>query len=173
MRLSSWSKMTLLMFALAMSLLAMSFLRTRVEAQTNQPQTVTVEGWLLDLTCAVKGQIMTGAWDNIGQDHMMADGHIQKNCATLCLRGGQPAALFSANKITAILACNPRGSGASRSTLVRFVAMEVEVQGYWADRAAETPIFVPAKIRRGVLRARDRYSESGGWRDVDCGNMHE
>ena len=173
MRLSSWSKMTLLMFALAMSLLVMSFLRTRVEAQTNQPQTVTVGGWLLDLTCAVKGQIMTGAWDNIGQDHMMADGHIQKNCATLCLRGGQPAALFSANKITAILDCNPRGSGASRSSLARFVAMEVEVQGYWADRAAETPIFVPAKIRRGVLRARDRYSESGGWRDVDCGNMHE
>ncbi len=78
MRLSSRSKMTLLMFALAMSLLVMSFLRTRVEAQTNQPQTVTVEGWLLDLTCAVKGQIMTGAWDNIGQDHMMADGNIQK-----------------------------------------------------------------------------------------------
>ncbi|MFB3060593.1 MAG: hypothetical protein ACE10C_04405, partial [Candidatus Binatia bacterium] len=69
MRLSSWSKMTLLMFALAMSLLAMSFLRTRVEAQTSQPQTVTLKGWLLDLTCAVKGQIRTGAWDNIGEDH--------------------------------------------------------------------------------------------------------
>ncbi len=173
MRLNSCSKITLLMFALAMTLLAMSFLRTRVEAQTHQPQTVTVKGWLLDLTCAVKGQIRTGAWDNIGEDHMMADGNIQKNCATLCLKGGQPAALFSANKITAILACNPGGSGASRSSLVRFVAMEVEVQGYWADSAAETPIFVPAKIRRGVLRARDRYSESGGWRDVDCGIMHE
>ena len=50
---------------------------------------------------------------------------------------------------------------------------EVEVQGYWADSAAETPIFVPAKIRRGVLRARDRYSESGGWRDLDCGIVQE
>ena len=44
MRLNSWSKITLLMFALAMTLLALSFLRTRVEAQTSQPQTVTVTG---------------------------------------------------------------------------------------------------------------------------------
>ncbi len=173
MRLNSWSKITLLMFALATTLLAISFLRTRVEAQTHQPQTVTVKGWLLDLTCAVKGQIMRGAWDNIGEDHMMEDGNIQKNCATLCLRGGQPAALFSDNKITAIFACNPGGSGASRSSLARFVAMEVEVQGYWADGAAQTGIFVPLRIRRGVLRARDRYGPGGGWRDVDCGIMHE
>ncbi len=173
MRLNSWSKFTLLMFALAITLLALSFLRTPVEAQTHQPQTVTVEGWLLDLTCAVKGQIMRGAWDNIGEDHMMADGNLQKSCATLCLMGGQPAALFSDNKITAIFACNPAGSGASRSSLARYVAMEVEVQGYWAEGAAETGIFVPSKIRRGVLRARDRYSDSGGWRDVDCGIVHE
>ena len=166
------------MFALAPPLLAMSCSRTSEEAQTDQartdqPQTIAVKGWLVDLTCAVKGHIMTGAWNNIGGDHMMADGNIQELCATLCLKGGQPAALFSDDKITAVLACNPGGSGSSRSFLARFVAMEVEVQGYWADGIAETGIFVPSRIRRGILRARDRYGSGGGWRDLDCGTAHE
>ena len=175
MRLNSWSKITFLMFALAMNLVGMSFLRTRVEAKLIQPQTVTVEGWLLDLTCAVKGQIMTGAWDNIGEDHMMEDGNLQKACATLCLMGGQPAALFSDNKITAVFACNPRGTGTAPHqgyTLAGNVAQDSEVEGYWLDDQAGTALFVPLKIRRAILTAERRYG-SGGWRELDCGNMHE
>ena len=173
MRFNSCSKFALLTFSLAFTLLAMSCLRISEEAETDQPQIITVKGWLVDLTCAVKGHILTGAWNNIGEDHMMADGNIQKRCASLCLKGGQPAALFSDNKITAVLACNPAGSGSSRSYLARFVAMEVEVQGYWADGAAKTGIFVPSRIRRGILRARDRYGSGGGGRDLDCGTVHE
>jgi len=170
----SSSKWVLLM-SLAILVLATSLVRTRVKAQENDPQTVILKGRLIDLTCAVKGQIRTGAWNNIAEDHMMEDGNLQKACATLCLMGGQPAALFSDNKITAVFACNPRGTGTAPHqgyTLAGNVAQDSEVEGYWLDNQAETGLFVPLKIRRAILTAERRYG-SGGWRELDCGNMHE
>ncbi len=155
MRFNSSSKWALLM-SLAILVLATSFLRTRVQAQETDPQTVILKGRVIDLTCAVKGKVTMGAWNNIAQDHMMEDGNLQKGCATLCLLGGQPAALFSDNKITAVFACNPRGSGSAPHqgyTLAGNVAQASEVEGYWVDGRAETGIFVPLKIRRAILTA--------------------
>jgi len=174
MNFKSSSKWALLM-SLAIMVLAMSFLRTRAKAQDNDPQTVILKGRVVDLTCAVKGKVAMGAWNNIAQDHMMSDGNLQKGCASLCLLGGQPAALFSDNRITAVFACNPRGSGAAPHqgyTLAGNVAQASEVEGYWVDGRAETGIFVPLKIRRAILTAERRYG-SGGWLELDCGPIHE
>jgi hypothetical protein len=87
---------------------------------------------------------------------MMADGNVQKSCATMCLQGGQPAALFASNRVTAVLACNPR------PTLAKYAAQNVEVQGFWAGDGRDVKPFVPMKIRAG----------SGSWQDVDCATMH-
>ena len=175
MKFHSLSKWALLMLALAIIGLETSFWRTGLQAQANQPQTVILKGRVVDLTCAVKGKVAMGSWNNIAEDHMMADGNLQKACATLCLMGGQPSALFSDNKITAVFACNPRGTGTAPHqgyTLAGNVAQDSEVEGYWLDDKAETGLFVPLKIRRAILTAERRYG-SGGWRELDCGNMHE
>lgn len=174
MKFNRSSKWTLLM-SLALLILATSLTRTRVKAQENDPQTVILKGRVIDLTCAVKGKVAMGAWNNIAQDHMMEDGNLQKGCATLCLLGGQPAALFFDNKITAVFACNPQGSGVAPHqgyTLAGNVAQASEVEGYWLDDKAETGIFVPLKIRRAILTAERRYG-SGGWLELDCGTMRE
>ncbi len=174
MKFSSSSKWALVM-SLAILVLVMSFFKTRAKAQENDPHSVILKGRVIDLTCAVKVKVAMGAWNNIAQDHMMEDGNLQKGCATLCLLGGQPAALFSDNKITAVFACNPRGSGAAPHqgyTLAGNVAQASEVQGYWVDDKAETGIFVPLKIRRAILTAERRYG-SGGWLELDCGPIHE
>ncbi len=174
MKFNRSSKWTLLM-SLAILILATSLVRTRVRAQENDPQTVILKGRVVDLTCAVKGKVAMGVWNNIAQDHMMADGNLQKGCASLCLLGGQPAALFSDNKITAVFACNPQGSGVAPHqgyTLAGNVAQASEVEGYWLDDNAETGLFVPLKIRRAILTAERRYG-SGGWLELDCGAMHE
>ncbi len=174
MKFNRSSKWTLLM-SLALLILATSLTRTRVKAQENDPQTVILKGRVIDLTCAVKGKVAMGAWNNIAQDHMMEDGNLQKGCATLCLLGGQPAALFFDNKITAVFACNPQGSGVAPHqgyTLAGNVAQASEVEGYWLDDQAETGIFVPLKIRRAILTAERRYG-SGGWLELDCGAMRE
>jgi len=81
---------------------------------------------------------------------------VMKSCATMCLQGGQPAALFAGNQITAVLACNPR------NTLAKYAAQNVEVQGFWAGSGSDVKPFVPIKIRTG----------SGSWQEVDCANMH-
>ncbi len=170
-RSSKW----MLLMSLAILILATSLIRTRVKAQENDPQTVILKGRDIDLTCAVKGKVAMGAWNNIAQDHMMADGNLQKGCASLCLLGGQPAALFSDNQITAVFACNPQGSGVAPHqgyTLAGNVAQASEVEGYWLDDKAETGLFVPLKIRRAILTAERRYG-SGGWLELDCGAMHE
>ncbi len=138
-----------------------------VTAQTQAPETVVIRGRVVDLTCAVKGKVMTEAWNNVGQDHMMADGNIQKGCAAMCLTGGHPAALFSDNAITAVFACNPRGSVVSEYTLAKYAAAPVEFQGYWASAG----VFVPQKVRRTTLSVESRYG-SGGWRTLDCAIMH-
>ena len=169
--LSTWA----LLMSLAVTGLATSFWRTSLTVQANDPQTVILKGRVVDLTCAVKGKVAMGAWNNIALDHMMADGNLQKGCATLCLLGGQPAALFSDNKITAVFACNPRGTGTAPHkgyTLAGNVAQDSEVEGYWVKDTTETGIFVPLRIRRAILTAERRYG-SGGWLKLDCGAIHE
>lgn len=127
-----------------------------VQAQMNEPEKVTLKGSVIDLTCASKGFAMSGKWVNAEEDHMMPDGKTQPSCATMCLRGGQPAALFDGNGITAVFACNPR------ATLANYASQEVEVQGYWAGDGKDVNTFVPLKIRAG----------SGSWQDVNCATMH-
>ncbi|TDI16245.1 MAG: hypothetical protein E2P05_04515 [Acidobacteria bacterium] len=146
------SKLGLVMVALAF----VSPFGMNVEAQMGQPDTVSLKGTLIDLTCAAKGNAMMNSWGNTKQDHMMADGNVMKSCATMCLQGGQPAALFAGNQITAVLACNPR------NTLAQYAAQDVEVQGFWAGSGSDVKPFVPIKIRTG----------SGSWQEVDCANMH-
>ncbi|MFQ5789280.1 MAG: hypothetical protein ACE5JI_02275 [Acidobacteriota bacterium] len=125
-------------------------------AQMKQPRMVTLKGSIIDLTCASKAQAMTGMWANAKEDHMMPDGKTNKGCATMCLKGGQPAALFDGSQITAVFACNPR------ATLADYATQQVEVQGFWAGDGKEVKTFVPQKIRAG----------SGAWSDVDCATMH-
>lgn len=127
-----------------------------VQAQMKQPDMVTLKGTVIDLTCASKAYAMMGKWANAKQDHMMPDGKVNKDCATMCLKGGQPAALFNGSAITAVFACNPH------ATLADYAAQQVEVQGFWAGDGHEVKTFVPAKIRAG----------SGSWSDVDCATMH-
>lgn len=150
-------KVFILFSVLALALVAGSFLVAYVHAQMQPPQMVSLSGTVIDLTCASKGKAMMNAWKNTEQDHMMADGKMQKDCATMCLKGGQPAALFSAGKISAVFACNPR------ATLSEFAAQQVEVQGFWAGDGREVKTFVPQKIRA---------KGSGSWRDVNCETMH-
>ncbi|MCH6569171.1 MAG: hypothetical protein IH794_03645 [Acidobacteria bacterium] len=152
MRFKNGSKLGLVMVALAF----VSPFGMNVEAQMGQPDTVSLKGTLIDLTCAAKGNAMMNSWGNTKQDHMMADGNVMKSCATMCLQGGQPAALFAGNQITAVLACNPR------NTLAQYAAQDVEVQGFWAGSGSDVKPFVPMKIRTG----------SGSWQEVDCANMH-
>ncbi len=178
MRFNSWSKIGLTLFILSIAVLAMSIFRTHVTAQMNLPQeersqTVTLKGRIVDLTCAVQGKIMTGTWNNIAADHMMADGNIQKGCMAMCLMGGQPAALLSDDKIVAIFACNPRSSGGEEAFyyLARYGAQPLEIEGYWADGGPASKVLVPLRVRRGVLGVLSRVREGGGWRDLDCATM--
>jgi len=152
MRFKNGNKPGLVMAALAF----VFFFGTNVAAQMGQPDMVSLRGTLIDLTCAAKGNAMMNSWANTKQDHMMPDGNVQKSCATMCLQGGQPAALFAGNQITAVLACNPR------PTLANYAAQNVEVQGFWAGAGSDVKPFVPMKIRSG----------SGSWQDVDCATMH-
>ncbi len=156
MRFNNFSKRGLVMAAVALTVLAVSFFGTDVAAQMGQPETVSLRGTLIDLSCAAKGNAMMNSWDNTGQDHMMPDGNVQKSCATMCLMGGQPAALFADNQITAVLACNPR------ATLAAYAAQSVELQGFWAGAGSDVKPFVPTRIRAG----------SGAWEDVDCATMN-
>ncbi len=124
-----------------------------------QPEPATLKGRVIDLTCAAKGHAMMGSWHNAEHnDHMSPEGK-KPNCAEMCLRGGQPAALFADGQIVAVFACNPR------ATLADFAAQEVEVRGFWAAQEKEgLPTFVPQKIRK---------AGAGRWQDVDCATMHK
>lgn len=131
------------------------------DSRADKPQTETVSGVLIDLTCAAKGRALMGKWGNAKSEHHMTMDGRKPNCATMCLKGGQPAALFDAESetITAVFACNPR------ATLSDFAAKKVEVQGFWASGQAEgLNTFVPEKIRT---------SGSDSWQDVNCATMHE
>lgn len=126
------------------------------ELTAGKPPVVTVSGIVIDLTCASKGKAFRGDWENINEDHVMSGGKIMKGCATMCLKGGQPAALFANNKIVATFACNPR------ATLSNYAADHVDVQGFWAgDGQKDT--FIPQKIRK---------KGNPDWSNVNCATMH-
>ena len=129
-----------------------------VQAKTKEPETATLSGKIIDLTCAAKGKATMDSWHNAeNNDHMTPNGK-QPSCAEMCLRGGQPAALFADGKIRAVFACNPR------ATLADYVAQDVDVQGFWAGgNTGGVSTFVPKKIRK---------AGSGKWAEVDCATMH-
>ncbi len=135
-------------------LLVISLAGVHLQAQMNQPEMVTLSGRVIDLTCASKGNAMMNNWRNVEDNHMMPDGEM-KSCATMCLKGGQPAALFSGGQITAVFSCNPQ------ATLSNYAAQSVEVQGHWAGAGSDVKPFVPIKIRSG----------GGSWEDVNCATM--
>ena len=120
-------------------LLLISFAAVDRQAQMSQPEMTTLSGRVIDLTCASKGNAMMNNWRNVEGNHMMPTGEM-KSCATMCLKGGQPAALFSGGQITAVFSCNPQ------ATLSNYAAQSVEVQGHWAGAGAAVKPFVAMKI---------------------------
>ncbi|MFQ5739225.1 MAG: hypothetical protein ACE5JX_09435 [Acidobacteriota bacterium] len=161
MRQSKISKTSLIVLSgLAATVLVSSFFVADVQGQMMKmmkPKMVTLKGTVIDLTCSAKGKAMMNSWHNAkSDDHMTPDGP-KKTCATMCLKGGQPAALFSGDSITAVFACNPQ------ATLSNFAQDNVEVRGFWAGDGTSVKTFVPQKIRK---------SGSGSWQDVNCATMH-
>jgi len=126
--------------------------------EMKKPKMETISGKVIDMTCAAKGHAMMGNWHNAeNNDHMTPDGK-KPNCAEMCLKGGQPAALFANDKIKAVFACNPR------ATLADYAAKEVDVQGFYATNKKDgANTFIPQKIRA---------AGGGSWTDVDCATMH-
>ncbi len=142
------------MFALAFVLVA----GVAGAQEMKKPETVTISGKLVDLTCAAKGQAMMGSDNNaINNDHMTPNGKIA-NCATMCLKGGQPAVIYSDGKLTATLLAN------ASLNLYKFAAKDVEVMGFWAGKKKDkTATFMPAKIRvKGTKE----------WTEVQTKQMH-
>ncbi|MCH8016463.1 MAG: hypothetical protein IH917_07560 [Acidobacteria bacterium] len=173
MRFQNPGSLGLTVWVFAITVLAVSFFGAGIKAQTELPDRVTVRGTVIDLNCASTGKALTGSWKNTELDHLMADGTIQKNCLEMCLKGGQPAALFSRGKITAVLACNPRGGGdiqrgdqhGNPHNLIKYAGAPVEVEGFWADE--DTKLLVPVRIRRSIIHV-ESYFSRGGWHPVDC-----
>lgn len=127
-----------------------------VSAQMQQPKMVTIRGSIVDLTCSAKAYAMGMQWANTKEDHMLEGGKMQKDCATMCLKGGQPAAVFSGSTLTAVLSCDPR------PTLAGYASDQVELQGFWGGDGKDVKTFVPQQIRIG----------SGAWSTVTCAEMH-
>jgi hypothetical protein len=121
------------------------------------PERVALSGRVIDLTCATKGHAMMGHWGNAEMTHTMpgTGGKRAPECARMCLRGGQPAALFDGQEVSAIFICN------ARTTLAEYVTEAVEVEGYWGYRPAKT--FFPERIRR---------PGDEEWQMVGCATMH-
>lgn len=146
--------------SLALVLLAAAVLvgALAVSAQMAAPAKVTIAGKVIDLTCAAKGKTMMDSWTNAENDaHMTPDGK-KAGCASMCLKGGQPAALFAKGKVIAALACNPR------ATLANYAAKDVELKGFWAGaKKDDARSFVPEQIR----------TPGGQWQAVDCATMHD
>lgn len=144
---------------LSVAALVVALVVPGAQAAMKEAKKETISGKLIDLSCASKGKAMMDSWANVEQDHMMPDGQTAKGCATMCLKGGQPAALFSGDKIAAVFACSPR------FTLADFAAQDVDVQGFWAGGSKDAvKTFVPEKIRA---------KGGSGWTDVACAEMHE
>lgn len=128
------------------------------EKKMGKPETVTISGKLVDLSCAAKGQAMMGSDNNALNDtHMTPKGEMA-SCATMCLKGGQPAGIYSDGKITATLLAN------ASLNLYKFAAKDVDVQGFWAGNDKnESATFMPAKIR---------LQGTKDWTDVQAAQMH-
>lgn len=129
------------------------------QAHLKLPQTTTLFGTLVDLSCAARGIAMRDSWSYATEnDHVGEEGTV-KQCATTGLRNGNPAALFNGKKLTAVFACNPR------TTLADYAAQKVDVQGFWAGfKKDDVKSFVPRKIRRQGAK---------NWDDVECQYLHE
>ena len=128
------------------------------EKKMGKPETVTISGKLVDLSCAAKGQAMMGSDRNALNDtHMTPKGEMA-SCATMCLKGGQPAGIYSDGKITATLLAN------ASLNLYKFAAKDVDVQGFWAGKDENTvTTFMPQKIRLQGTKE---------WTDVQAAQMH-
>lgn len=127
-------------------------------AQMGKPETVTISGKLIDLSCSAKGMVMMNSDANArNNDHMTPDGK-KEACATMCLKGGQPAGVFKDGKIVATLLAN------ASINLYKFAADDVEIQGFWAGQKQDkVRTFVPGKIRKQGDR---------DWTDVVIAEMH-
>ncbi|MCH7908501.1 MAG: hypothetical protein IIB38_02655 [Candidatus Hydrogenedentes bacterium] len=128
------------------------------DKKMGKPETVTVSGKLIDLSCAAKGQAMMGSDRNALNDtHMTPKGEVA-SCATMCLKGGQPAGIYSDGKITATLLAN------ASVNLYKFAAKDVDVQGFWAGNDKNTvATFMPQKIRLQGTKE---------WTEVQTKQMH-
>lgn len=126
-------------------------------AQMQKPDSAVISGTLIDMTCAAKGKALMDSWVNAeNDDHMTPEGK-KAACATMCLKGGQPAGVFKDGGIAAVLACNPR------ATLADYAAQDVELKGFWAGSSGDAArTFVPQQIRPA----------GGDWQEVDCATMH-
>jgi hypothetical protein len=147
-----------LLMGLALSLVAFSASAEAKKKEMKAPKTVTISGKLVDLSCAAKGEAMMGNNHNaLNNDHMTPKGKMS-SCATMCLKGGQPAGIYSKGKLTATLLAN------ASLNLYKFAAKDVEVQGFWAGKKKDdVKTFMPAKIRiKGTTE----------WTDVEAAAMH-
>lgn len=129
-----------------------------VDAQ-NKPEKTTISGVLVDMTCATKGmKLMDSDHNAVNNEHKTPDGMVE-SCATNCLKGGQPAGIYSDGKIQALLLANPSVN------LYKFATKTVDIQGWWAgDDDDEVKSFVPAKIR---------LSGTADWTEVKTRAMHD
>ena len=122
------------------------------------PKTVTISGTLVDLSCAAKGMVMMGSDVNAKNDtHKTPNGEVA-SCATMCLRGGQPAAIFSDGKIQAVLLAN------ASLNLYKFAVKEVDIEGFYAGSDKDAvKTFMPVKIR---------LKGTEDWTTVQAAEMH-
>ena len=93
----------------------------------------------------------------LNDTHMTPKGEVA-SCATMCLKGGQPAGIYSDGKITATLLAN------ASVNLYKFAAKDVDVQGFWAGNDKNTvATFMPQKIRLQGTKE---------WTEVQTKQMH-
>jgi len=128
-------------------------------AHAAKPDDTVISGKLIDMTCAAKGMVMMGSdYNALNDDHKTPDG-LKKDCATMCLKGGQPAGVYRDGKIVATLLANPSVN------LYKYAAEDVDILGFWAGKSAnDVATFVPKKIRK---------QGDSGWTEVKTKVMHE
>ena len=137
---------------LALTLIATLLVLGLAVSASAAPKEATISGTVIDLSCASKAKANMDSWANTKNDHMMPGGKTAASCAAMCLKNGQPAALFDGKKISAVFAC------AGEHTLSGFAGKDVEVKGYWGPNMT----FVPAQIK----------ASGASWQEVQCSAMH-
>ena len=150
--------MLLAAFAIGIAMASGAYAQSGDKGKMSKPETATISGKLIDMSCAAKGQALMGSDHNAVNDkHMTPTGEVEQ-CATMCLRGGQPAGIYNNGKITATLLANPS------LNLYKFAAKDVDVQGFWAGKSKDrVATFMPAKIR---------LKGTSEWTDVQAAQMH-